>query len=765
MPPKAAGGGVSCSVKVLARIRPFSALEQSAAPTNVPLKSPLIVEGNEITAPSAQSTTSAALRVAPEAVPRRRFAFDMCFSGVDGMLQRPTQEDVFAHVGPPLVDCAKSGFNACLLAYGQTGSGKTHTIMGGVASSTAKGGSSAISAAVDDEGQAVEGGGMLPTQEEAPPSPSPSSSSAAATVPTADERGVIPRLMHDIFSMIHAETVIGGHGGGDDIDSGNSTTCVFRVVVRYFEVYCEKVYDLLVKGAPEIRLKCKPSGEISGATEVSVVSAAEGMDLLSRGNKRRAVGATLKNERSSRSHAIFQLEVHRDVLRNGSVDSVVSIVSLVDLAGSERQKQSGAEGKQLQEMIHINTSLSTLRRVIQALHDNANKGTGGPPAAVPPIRESTLTSVLAPCFGGNAKTVLLLAVSPSLQDLSDSMSTLEFGKLARKVVNHVFVNEDANQVVIRQLSAEIDRLKEALAARRQSCRMSMRALQESMRAQWEEQLELERAAKLQEQETSRRTVGTCTVLCGTMAAFLPLGAPNPLINPASDAWSGEGGGASGESLLLNDDEGGDDDDEQMMEGVLLQTARSYAAMQDTMRRHVLQNATLAQQVQDRDITIAALRRQVQDALCVAARVGEKAVGASDVVSQLAARQEGLYIESERLRTAHLQSITQLADLRNQLNTQEDQQLVIDAQASRIAALEAQVAHHMEERVALLMHNFELSASSLPSSARGPSSSGGGGIFLYRAAREEMPPAAAPPTELDDGVSRRRCSSAACASGI
>ena len=45
--------------------------------------------------------------------------------------ENSSQQDVYDHIGKPIVDEFLRGKNGCLLAYGQTGAGKTHTMNGG----------------------------------------------------------------------------------------------------------------------------------------------------------------------------------------------------------------------------------------------------------------------------------------------------------------------------------------------------------------------------------------------------------------------------------------------------------------------------------------------------------------------------------------------------------------------------------------------------------------------------------------------------------
>ena len=60
------------------------------------------------------------------------------------------------------------------------------------------------------------------------------------------------------------------------------------------------------------------------------------------GSRRRAVRGTAKNDRSSRSHAVFTLELTRTTTRGAATVTQASRLHLVDLAGSERLK-AGAE--------------------------------------------------------------------------------------------------------------------------------------------------------------------------------------------------------------------------------------------------------------------------------------------------------------------------------------------------------------------------------------------------------------------------------------
>lgn len=89
--------------------------------------------------------------------------------------------------------------------------------------------------------------------------------------------------------------------------------------------------------------------------------------LLQRASKNRSVAATKANERSSRSHCVFILNLVGENSITGERSE--GTLNLVDLAGSERLSHSQAEGARLKETQNINKSLSCLGDVIAALGD------------------------------------------------------------------------------------------------------------------------------------------------------------------------------------------------------------------------------------------------------------------------------------------------------------------------------------------------------------------------------------------------------------
>ena len=75
----------------------------------------------------------------------------------------------------------------------------------------------------------------------------------------------------------------------------------------------------------------------------------------------------------------------------------------------------------------INQSLSALGNVISALVDRLKN-----PGIVVPYRDSKLTHLLKNSLGGNAKTIMVAAIAPTVLDYDETLSTLRYvGTLTR----------------------------------------------------------------------------------------------------------------------------------------------------------------------------------------------------------------------------------------------------------------------------------------------------------------------------------------------
>ncbi|XP_031998352.1 kinesin-like protein KIF16B isoform X2 [Hylobates moloch] len=335
----------------------------------------------------------------------KTFTYDFSFYSAD--TKSPdyvSQEMVFKTLGTDVVKSAFEGYNACVFAYGQTGSGKSYTMMG-----------------------------------------------------NSGDSGLIPRICEGLFSRINETT--------------RWDEASFRTEVSYLEIYNERVRDLLRRKSSKtfnlrVREHPKEGPYVEDLSKHLVQNYGDVEELMDAGNINRTTAATGMNDVSSRSHAIFTIKFTQAKFDSEMPCETVSKIHLVDLAGSERADATGATGVRLKEGGNINKSLVTLGNVISALadlsQDTANTLAKKKQVFVP-YRDSVLTWLLKDSLGGNSKTIMIATISPADVNYGETLSTLRYANRAKNIINKPTINEDANVKLIRELRAEIARLKTLLA--------------------------------------------------------------------------------------------------------------------------------------------------------------------------------------------------------------------------------------------------------------------------------------------------------------
>lgn len=189
------------------------------------------------------------------------------------------------------------------------------------------------------------------------------------------------------------------------------------------EVYNENVYDLLSAKRVVRKIKQGIQGVYAdGLIERSVAVIEDVTRILKDGDRNRSVAATSMNTDSSRSHLIFTIKV--TALNTISGVTTNGKLTLVDLAGSERIARSEATGERLIEAAAINKSLSALGQVFSAIAASSPHV---------PYRNSKLTHLLQDSLGGDSKTCMFVNASPLNINLSETHSTLSFGKQIRSI--------------------------------------------------------------------------------------------------------------------------------------------------------------------------------------------------------------------------------------------------------------------------------------------------------------------------------------------
>jgi len=305
---------------------------------------------------------------------RRSFEFDLVFG------PETRTAGIWDEVWP-LVDSVfdQPGMHACVMAYGQTGAGKTFTMEG-----------------------------------------------------SDEQPGLIVRTAEHLFSRAADASSMSAK---DEVDGGRHQAAAHpkvEISVSMIEIYQEQLYDLLNPSSIDggrLLLRndgCEAGPEVRGLHIAAPRTREEALALYRAGTKLRRQGASERNARSSRSHTVFSLYIRR---RGAGADEVLptSKISFVDLAGSERQSNaSGYDRERVTEACSINQSLTTLGKVVQACMARSCGRRPDRDRAHVPYRESLLTRLLSDSIGGQAKTLLIVHVTPHIEDAQESCCTLQF---------------------------------------------------------------------------------------------------------------------------------------------------------------------------------------------------------------------------------------------------------------------------------------------------------------------------------------------------
>ena len=267
------------------------------------------------------------------------------------------------------------------------------------------------------------------------------------------------------------------------------------------QIYNEQLRDLLLpdavpaheRGAVTIREDAKGRILLTGLHQVAIHSIDDLLHALNFGSTIRQTDSTAINAKSSRSHAVFTLNLIQRKPRAAAPDAangpaaardkrmsmpveplggaesggngggwvtVDSKLHFVDLAGSERLKNTGASGERAKEGISINAGLASLGKVIAQL---SSRQAG----AHVSYRDSRLTRLLQDSLGGSAITYMLACVTPAEFHLSETLNTVQYAQRARAIQSRPKIQQVADdgdkQALIERLRAEISFLRDQIA--------------------------------------------------------------------------------------------------------------------------------------------------------------------------------------------------------------------------------------------------------------------------------------------------------------
>ncbi|EWC46639.1 hypothetical protein DRE_04126 [Drechslerella stenobrocha 248] len=349
------------------------------------------------------------------------------------------------------------GYNVSILAYGQSGAGKSYTM-----------------------------GTSDPNEQTTP-----------------DVSGVIPRAAVALFEKLSPVTA-NRTSGARTASTRYSTPLPtmqrqsvaqeksWSMKATYVEIYNEQLRDLLLpentmpgdRRQVNIREDTKGRILLTGLQEMPIESVDDLLAALRFGSSIRQTDATAINAKSSRSHAVFSINLVQrkprtplgsrvgekrysapvDILAASS-DGFITVDSklhFVDLAGSERLKNTGAYGDRAKEGISINAGLASLGKVISQLSSRQ-------PGSHVSYRDSKLTRLLQDSLGGNAVTYMVACVNPAEFHLSETLNTVQYAQRARAIQSKPQIQE---VTVDGDLRALVDRLRAEISFLRNQVEMS-----------------------------------------------------------------------------------------------------------------------------------------------------------------------------------------------------------------------------------------------------------------------------------------------------
>lgn len=387
---------------------------------------------------------------------KKPFFFDHVFN------EDAAQQDVWGYVNDS-VNSFVQGYNVSILAYGQSGSGKSYTM------------------------------GTAGPQEQGDPT----------------HMGIVPRAAQTLFEKLNGGPARPASGirtpkrysvhTSAQGNNGNNADRNWTIKATYVEIYNEQLRDLLVsesipqsdRATVAIREDTKGRILLTGLTQTDITSADDIYRALAFGSSIRQTDATAINARSSRSHAVFSLNLVQkktevsmgttpkkdkrmsvpveNATPTESIVTVDSKLHFVDLAGSERLKNTGATGDRAKEGISINAGLASLGKVISQLSSKQGSSHIS-------YRDSRLTRLLQDSLGGNAITFMIACVTPASFHMNETLNTLHYAHRARAIQVRPEIqqnHEDGDK------QATIDRLRAEVAFLRDQVRHSEHGLDRS----------------------------------------------------------------------------------------------------------------------------------------------------------------------------------------------------------------------------------------------------------------------------------------------
>ncbi|WKX99065.1 hypothetical protein Q1695_014160 [Nippostrongylus brasiliensis] len=183
-------------------------------------------------------------------------------------------------------------------------------------------------------------------------------------------KGIVPTVCEELFKKIEEKK---------DSKKGGS----YEVFISMFEIYCEKIRDLLSskeppKGGLKLREHPKTGFYVENLSSAPVNSYKEIEEMIEQGTKNRTIAATNMNATSSRAHTIVKLLfVQKSAKSGGGSTSKKSEINLVDLAGRFADRAKAIKTNAVVNENQTERMLRELREENERLQKQLKGGGGG----------------------------------------------------------------------------------------------------------------------------------------------------------------------------------------------------------------------------------------------------------------------------------------------------------------------------------------------------------------------------------------------------
>ncbi|CAH2073237.1 unnamed protein product [Thlaspi arvense] len=217
------------------------------------------------------------------------------------------------------------------------------------------------------------------------------------------DRGLYARCFEELF---------------DIANSDSTSTSRFSFSVSVSEIYNEQIRDLLSES--ESNLPKINMGSHESIVELGQEKVDNPLEFL------RVLKSAFQNrgfDKSNVTHLIITIHIYYSNTITG--ENIYSKLSLVDLAGSEGLTVENDSGDNVTDLLHVMNSISALGDVLSSLTSEKDSI---------PYENSILTRILADSLGGSSKTLMIVNICPSAQNLSETISCLNYAARARNTV-------------------------------------------------------------------------------------------------------------------------------------------------------------------------------------------------------------------------------------------------------------------------------------------------------------------------------------------